>query len=773
MSHQIFLNFRRSNLLLFLLLIPAFAAQAAPSNKKDLPVISPFKAQPKVEVVADTVEYDRTSGKVIARKNVAVKDGGTQITCDYAEVATDSKKIFAKGHVVIFHNGKAVSRGEEIHYDFQTQSGSFPEGRVVTIPWIINGREMNQIEEGVHHVKDGKITTCDYEKPHYEIRASTVTIHENSKMVAKNIFIYVLDKPVFWWPFFVFPLGENGDLPFAVNVGYNSRLGYYIETSGGVGITKNISAKWHADFRSLRGPGGGVDFNYNFNDEENAKKLMGEGVVKTYITKDKRAPRFNTASETDFKTTEDKTRGRATWVHRTDIDEHTNVILRYNRLADEFFLSDFFRHESQAEIEPQSFVTATKNTENFGFLVHNEKKMNDFESTVERLPHLQFDWRTQPFFNDRVFYENQTSYNNLAMRFGRNDDLNHDVSRTDSYHEWSLPLNWNNIKLTPFTGVRGTYYSRKLDRSDDTFRSLFTAGADLRTQFYKTYNVTSNKAGIEINQIRHIVEPVFQYKDVKSTVSDETLKTFDSVDRLDDADIMTVGVENRFQTKRVVEGRMQRVDVVSLNTYLSYELNPDGRSLGSPLYPAYEDGVTKSSFTVGSQEIVLRPYNWLQSETRFDYDLGRVEMRVFNQDLVLRKGRFKMVFGYRRIRDFVDLNGNEQYLFDGSYIINPLWTVGGYVRWYGGDIQEWQVIATRDLHDFILDLGYNVRNSDFQDNNKEIFFNFRLKQFPELALRSGSRATFSEPRIGQSVAGSNQDIAVPSQNEAFSAEYFR
>ncbi len=771
--------FYRKNFLLLLLplsltlLFSPLSVNAA-ETKKDLPVINPFsKAQPKVEVVSDTVEYDRNSNKVIAKNNVVLRDGATQITCDYAEVATDSKKVFAKGHVVIFYNGKAVSRGSEIHYDFENQSGSFPEGRVVTIPWIINGKEMNQIQEGVHVVKDGKITTCDYEHPHYELRATKVTIKENDKLIAKNVVIYVLDKPVFWWPIFIFPLGKNDNLPFSISFGYNSRHGYYAEASAGFGVTEHISGKAHLDFRSLRGAGGGLDLNYDFTDQEGSpKQLAGAGVIKTYITQDKRAPRYS-ISETDTRTTDSRTRGRATWIHRTDIDKHTNVILRYNRIADEYFLSDFFRQESHAEIEPQSFATLTKNTENFGLLVHNEKKMNDFESTVERLPQVQFDWRTQPFLGDKVFYESQASYNNLAIRFNRNDQLNKDVSRYDNYHEWSLPLNWRNIKFTPFVGARGTYYSREVEDPQDALRALFTTGADLRTHFYKTYDVATNKAGIEINQLRHVIEPVAQYKQIKSNVSDETLTNFDSIDRLDDTDILTVGVENRFQTKRVIDGRVQRVDVVSLNTYLSYEANPDGHSLGSQIYPPYEDGVTKSQFTVGSQEIVLRPYNWLQSETRFDYDLGDMNMRIFNQDLLFKKGRFKVVFGYRRIRDFENFGGNEQYLFDGSYIINPLWTVGGYMRWYAGDVQEWQLIATRDLHDFILDLGYNVRNSDIQDNSKEIFFNFRLKQFPELALRSGSRASFSEPRIGQTVAGSNSDNQVPSQNEAFTAEYFR
>ncbi len=43
----------------------------------------------------------------------------------------------------------------------------------------------------------------------------------------------------------------------------------------------------------------------------------------------------------------------------------------------------------------------------------------------------------------------------------------------------------------------------------------------------------------------------------------------------------------------------------------------------------------------------------------------------------------------------------------------------------------------------------------FYDNN-QLYFNFRMKGFPDLALRNGSKASFSEPRIGETVAGANE-----------------
>lgn len=746
----------------FFLPVISFAQERDP--KTNLPTDNPFtEIKPKVEVIADTVEFDRNAHKLVAKGNVVLRDEGVHLTCDYAEVATDSKKVFAKGHVVVFKKGLAVSHGDEIHYDFANDTGTYPDGRLVTIPWIIKGREMNQVRKGVIEVTDGSMSTCDYEEPHYDIRAKKVTVFEGNKLVAKNVIFYVLDKPIFWWPYLVFPLKDTGNLPLNLSAGYNSRMGAYLEGTRGFGLTENIWGKLHLDWRSLRGVGGGSDVYYDFRSAPNIKKLMGSGVIKGYVTQDKRAP--NVGSENPFDEEENRVRGRATWVHRTDFDEYTNVIFRYNRLADEFFLQEFFEDESRSEQEPQSYVTFTKNSENYGFLTHVEKKANRFESLVERLPLVQFDWKTQPFFYRNLFYENQSSFANLTKQFGRATH-NEDVTRYDSFHEWSLPVQMNQVKFTPFANIRGTEYSRNRESSNSDFRGVFSTGADLRTQAYKTYDVSMDKFGIEINRLRHVFEPSIQYRTVKSTVSDETLNEFDSIDRLDDADVLTFGIENRLQTKRVVGDRIQRVDIVSLNTFLSYELNPDGRSLGSQNFATYEDRKTKSNFTVMSQEIVLRPYSWLQTESRFDVDIENQTMRVFNQDLLIRKGPLRFLFGYRFIRDFANFEGGEQYVFETNYVINSLWSVAGYVRWQGGDLDEWQVMATRLMHDFIFDFGYNVRTSDLDDHNQELFFNFRFKAFPEIALRGGRRSGFSEPRIGHTVAGADQESGPPSINLA-------
>lgn len=729
-----------------------------PEQKGNLPNRPIYDSpQEKIEAVADSLEYSKADKKIIAKSNVVVRYRDDHLTSDYAEVDSESKTVYARGHVIVFHKDIPVAQGDVLTYNFETKSGSFPDGRGFFTPWFVTGQDSKQLNEKTQVIKHGGATTCNLAKPHYEIRGRSVRITENDKMIITNAIIYVLGKPVFWLPYVVIPL-QNRSLPFAVSAGYKSRFGYYIEASKGFSINGNIGGEFHLDWRSKRGVGGGADLRYDYGSK-------AYGIVKAYITQDKKAPRTS-GTDNGFQNTEDRARGRLTWVHRSDFNPNTNVILRYNKIEDEFFLQEFFQKESRAEIEPQSFITTTHNTEKYGSLVHVEKQVNRFESVVERLPKVQLDWRDQPIFGSPYFYQGQFSFDYMNKVFGRKKPDDENTARFDQFNEWTRPLKWNHVKFTPYVNMRETYFTRNQNSSSDRLRANFGAGADLRTQYYKTYAVEFEKLGMEVNQLRHVIEPLAQYKTDKPTMNPGTLQNFDSIDRIDDQDQVILGLENRLQTKRIIEGKVRRVDIVSMNTYLTYLRLDDSGNFGSGLTNLFEgrtDSNLHSQDVYISQDFTIRPYEWLQYQARIDHSIRRNEVRSFNHDIVTHFRRFAFLFGQRYVNDIGTIPGGNQFIFETTWFINPLWKLTGYVRF---DVEksgtnEYQVTASRDMHDFILDFGYNVRNSSIDSSNQEIFFDFRLKAFPMLNLKSGSRASFSQPRISSTVEGAQGGIADP------------
>ena len=148
---------------------PAFSQEQESGQgpkPRTLPVQDIFDTRElQVETVADSLEYLKNENKVIAKGNVVISHGSEKITADYAEVETDTKKAYAKGHVIIFKGDAAVAKGEEIHYDFNQHSGTFPQGSLVSPPWHCKGRDLRKVDEDTFAAEDAVFTTCKGDKP--------------------------------------------------------------------------------------------------------------------------------------------------------------------------------------------------------------------------------------------------------------------------------------------------------------------------------------------------------------------------------------------------------------------------------------------------------------------------------------------------------------------------------------------------------------------------------------------------------------------------------
>lgn len=765
--------------------------QKAPNAASRIPVqniLDPKEA--KVEAVADSLEYQKDNGKLIARGNAIINYQETKILADYAEVETDAKKTYARGHVMIFRKGEPRLQGEEIYYDFGNHTGSFPNARAISgshtggfstsrsttgnpmtgstnastshdgasdsyandTPFsqrlYATGKDMRQIREGVSEIHDGGVTTCNLQKPHYEIRCKKATLYADQKIVMQSPTFYVLGVPVFWLPYMSLPLNLP-EVPLQAMTGHSNQYGYYLKLSKSVSFNKYLAGRAHIDYRSQRGFGAGWDQFYNFG-------KYAKGSIKLYLTQDKEAPTPGYVDPVSgqlnpYAQRENRERGRITWRHRSDIDDNTNILMRYHRASDEYLLQDFFEREFRNQMQPHSFLTANHNTEYYGAMLHVEKKMNSYESMVERLPEVRLDLKNQPLYKELLFNESRVQFDNLSIR-NAHSTLHRSAVRTDAYNRWYMPLKWKDINFTPYAGYRATEYSELLNNNAIRYRSTLEYGADLRTHFYKVYDVTFDKLGIEVNQLRHVAVPSVTFQGTNPTISRERLIHFDTVDTIDNAANVIFGLENRLQTKRFINGKARRVDVVSLNTYVHFEKSASDPAVEGTKFTSIDNGLT------------LRPYEWLQFQTRLEYDFMKNYLKFSSNDMLIRKGPWKFVFGFRYMHPHTDwyvpqnIPKSQEVVFDLRYQLNKLWEVGGYIRYdtSTSGIQEYQVSATRDLHDFILEFGFNQRNSLISQNNYNAFVNFHMKGLPSMNLRAGGgRASFSEPRIGETVAGAN------------------
>ena len=695
----------------------------------------------EIEVVADDLQYLKDEHKIIAAGNVVVVRGDLELSADRAEVNIETKQAQAEGHVVLRERGKGMLSGREASFDFETSQGSIPDGRFYHFPWYGHGDEMKQEQKKVIKAWNVYITSCDFPHPHYDLKAQEATVYTGDKIVAKNVVFRILEVPVFWWPYLVIPLNYHFG---GVKSGYSDEFGAYLLTSKGVAITENVKGRLLFDWYGKRGFGFGAEADYKF-------ERLGTGRLQLYGIMDQNAPNGRADNPFENKNRDDRNRGRVTWKHKARLDPLTTLQLQWYELSDGVFLQDFYEREHRAEVNPQSFATLTRNSSRYSLLGHVEKRTNRFQSVAEKLPEVAFTWLRRPLFGTNFYYTNEEGFLNLNETKAFGPRLRQTVQiYTD--HELAYPIRLAKFySFIPFINFREDIYTDGKAKEEEISRTVFGLGFDSSTRFYREWDYEGKKFGMEFRGIRHVVEPILQYNAIKvATVDPSKVINTGRGDNIDHQDILTFGVENRIQTKR----RVGRVDVVSFNAFLDYSFGP-----GSDLLRT-----RANKFTETRVEIEVRPYDWFLIRNNSVYSFADSGFDRNNLDLVFEPGRLQLGLGHRYSSNLKTTTAegrdtDSQLTVDVNYDLNERWDVGGYIRWEANEnvLEEWEIRARRDLHDWILDVGFNVRDSDRTDLehtfNKEVFVELQLKAIPEVSLKTGHRSSFSGPRIGRMYSG--------------------
>ena len=176
--------------------------------------ISVTRGSTKTTILADSVNYNRETDMIYAEGNVQLdqtgaKAGGEKVTAKSLLFNTSSLEG-------IFDNGRVV----------QTQSDAInlPSGSKLNVASTIFGRDSG----GTIAFKNGELTFCDDEDPHWKIRARRIWLLPGGEFAFFSALLYVGHVPLFYFPAFYYPKDE---LIFNPAFGYRNREGYYVNTT--------------------------------------------------------------------------------------------------------------------------------------------------------------------------------------------------------------------------------------------------------------------------------------------------------------------------------------------------------------------------------------------------------------------------------------------------------------------------------------------------------------------------------------------------------------
>ena len=172
--------------------------------------VSVSSGSSKNVISADSIRYDRTSEMMYASGNVSLEmttgsSGGQNVTADSFMFNTSTLEG-------VFDDGRVV----------QTKSDAInlPSGSTLVVSSDIFGRSVSNTIA----FKDGILTFCDDDDPHWYIRASRIWLLPGGEFAFLNALLYVGVVPVFYLPAFYYPKDE---LIFNPVFGHQKRKGYF------------------------------------------------------------------------------------------------------------------------------------------------------------------------------------------------------------------------------------------------------------------------------------------------------------------------------------------------------------------------------------------------------------------------------------------------------------------------------------------------------------------------------------------------------------------
>lgn len=335
---------------------------------------------------------------------------------------------------------------------------------------------------------------------------------DGREITARDMTVKMFGVPVFWWPYWWQPL--NTDYGWRVMPGYRSRWGAYILTKYVYDLTDDYAhSDWglrgatRFDLRTKNGAALGQSLRWKAGD-------FGEGKFKVYYLWDRDADRYDrkwrSRKKYNYSNWSSKVpdeRYALEFSHRWEITERDSLRVQAAYVSDTRFEYDFLRDGMLNLANPYADFYRNElawehigNTVGFG--VSASGPLCDFNMGVARLPEAFFDVAPQPVFSLPVNYESSTRAGWLNRNYAKYGDsktaipyryypgrwADYQTFRADTYHRFTVPFKLADaVSVVPRAGVRGTFwsdsgtenltgYGRTARQSGDVFRSIVEGG---------------------------------------------------------------------------------------------------------------------------------------------------------------------------------------------------------------------------------------------------------------------------------------------------------
>jgi len=511
------------------------------------------QAADEIHVTADKLTTSDGSNQVEATGNVEVKRGETTLRGEEVRVNRATQDLEAKGKVSVDDPQWKVKSADSIEFNLEKETGIMRNGDIFMEDGHVSmsGRQLQKFGGQTYHIDDGFFTTCLCESgpPSWKFSAEQMDLALDGVGTIKNGYFYIMDVPVFYLPYGLFPLRTERQTGFLFpTLGNSTKEGFRYLQPFFWAISKSSDATVKLDIETRARYGFLGEFRTMFDREsdfrldaayfnEGWRTNQNDSVVDRTIA-DQRIPRdrWSLIGSHRYTTSSDWLTFSDFAVYRDDLFTR-ELIERYDLPGSQ-----------ESDIRRSRFGASRMGVfRSWGdtFLKSELNFYQDFiqpdSGTLQRTPQIGF-WGRRFFADFPLEFRWRADGVNYIRREGG------DGMRMDLRPEAVLPFSlasrfFGSVSVAPRETVYHLYAPVK-SSDHNISRELVEIRGNINTAVSRIFGFN----GLGLTRVKHVLEPEISYLFIPG-VNQSRIPIMEDIDRINRRNVLTFALNNRFWGK--------------------------------------------------------------------------------------------------------------------------------------------------------------------------------------------------------------------------------
>lgn len=477
-------------------------------------------------IEADTVETPEES-VYHAKGNVKVFQGDRTLLADEIYYNKETNIIKAYDNVKLMEPGRFFTC-DEMEFNADDQSGTFTNTKAFMEPYHwLSASKLDRHNEYSYGMEDATYSTCSGERPDWSFKSKKADLNIGGYLTSKHTTARVKNVPVFYAPYFIYPVKTERESGFLVpDFGYSSDMGVYAVPKFFWNISVDQDVTVGAVTPSMNSPLLNMEHRYAISSNEN---------IYTYLeyTADERTHPDD--KNNNFSMTEEKGRFLLYNEGRVKLTQKLSFQSYIKAFSDYDYIDDYNKFNNLVDFEENKDIYKSTLTLHYNSK-YSDVQLNyidEMDYTVGSLytkehtyskPNLRLykNITTTPVFLKYKFDYNDLRYTRYTHSYNRNRKSTTDYSlkRENLNLKFYKPINLYIATLTPSIEIRKTRWHSFTDgyRLTDSYRnsrySKIRASEDsvYRDTYLFSHSLAFNEIYKNYDSFKHSIYNTIYYK---------------------------------------------------------------------------------------------------------------------------------------------------------------------------------------------------------------------------------------------------------------------